>query len=325
MKRHIKIYLLFLAAIFLFVLSNYFNGENSINNEKKKDIALVLKTNADYYSKIIKMGADAAAREFNINLIYNAPDAEGDIDGLVKLVNQAIDNKVDALVLSVGHASALEEVTQKALKLKIPVVMIDAGMEDKNVQSVITTDNLDAGEKAVEEIIGISGLKSNVAIISPENGGENLDQREAGLLSELSRYNQINVLRKKYNPLDRDTAFNNAKEILGGSEKIDIIVALDSTATESAGDAAIYMNTAKDVKIIGFGSTIKIIEHLENGVIEASVIENPYSMGYLGVKTAVDILNRKSVPRLINTSSKIIYSNTIYLPENQKLLFPFVN
>jgi ribose transport system substrate-binding protein len=82
---------------------------------------------------------------------------------------------------------------------------------------------------------------------------------------------------------------------------------------------------AGKIRIVGFDSTPDEIEFLESDVIDSLIIQNPFSMGYLGVKYAVDAMNGKPVPKIVDTGSKVINKDNMYLPENQKLLFPLTD
>ncbi len=64
---------------------------------------------------------------------------------------------------------------------------------------------------------------------------------------------------------------------------------------------------------------------MEKDVIQSLVVQNPFSMGYLGVKYAVDAINNADIPQRVDTGSTVIDKNNMYLPENQKLVFPFTD
>jgi len=74
--------------------------------------------------------------------------------------------------------------------------------------------------------------------------------------------------------------------------------------------------------LIGFDNSPPIIQFLENGVIQAIIVQKPFNMGYLGIKSAVDTINGTAVDAVIDTGSVCITRDTMYTSENQKLLFP---
>lgn len=324
MKRVIRLFgfsLLFIAITFAGACSK----EVDLNNTEKKNIALIVKMNNGYHWGTVKLGADMAGREFNVNIDYNAPEDEEDIAGQIKLVNQALEKKVDALILAANDSKALVNVTEKAYDQRIPVIIIDSEVETNKIFSSITSDNLNAGNQAGKALIDTVGQKCNVAVMNFEKGTGNAEQRERGLSGVISQYPDIRVVAKEYCSSDTELAFRLTKKIIADNGEIGAVVAFNAIASEGVAEAVEQMNLAEKVKIIAFDNTPKEIDYLEKGVIRAIITQNPFSMGYLGVKYAVDAMSGKSIPKNVDTGSKIINRDNMYLPENQKLLFPSVN
>ncbi|MOA19354.1 hypothetical protein D3C78_1397310 [compost metagenome] len=84
------------------------------------------------------------------------------------------------------------------------------------------------------------------------------------------------------------------------------------------------MQAAKHVKLIGFDSSMKEISYLEEGVLQATIVQKPFNMGYLAVKTVIDARNGLKVQPKIDTGSEIITKENMYASDVQKLLFPFI-
>lgn len=297
---------------------------DSIKIEEKAKIALVLKMNTGYHWGTIKQGADTAAREFNVNIYFYAPLQEEDVNGQIELVNQALDADVDALILAASDFKQLVEVTEKAYDRKIPVIIIESLVDTDKIHSYIATDNLDAGRKAGNALVEIAGPKSNVAVMNFIKGTSNADDREKGLLEVIDQYPDINVVAKEYCLSNMNRAITLTKEIISKNEDLDAIVALNSVSSEGVAQAVEELGLGGKVKIIAFDSTIREIDYLAEGIIHAMVIQNPFSMGYLGVKYAVEMLNGNKIDSYYKTEAKVITKENMYLRENQKLLFPFI-
>ncbi|MBW7461445.1 substrate-binding domain-containing protein, partial [Paenibacillus sepulcri] len=103
------------------------------------------------------------------------------------------------------------------------------------------------------------------------------------------------------------------------------IIGLNEPTTVGAGRAIQELKLKDRVSLIGFDSSVNEIKLLDEGVMKATVIQRPFQMGYLSVKTAVDAVRGKKVPKMIDTGSLVITKQNMYEEENQKLLFPFVN
>lgn len=316
-----------IIILFVSFASRACTKDPSTSNTPKRNIALILKMNSGYHWGTIKMGADTAAREFNVDIDYAAPDDEEDIDGQIKLVDRVLDNKdkkVDALILAAADYNALVGVTEKACGKGIPVIIIDSEVNTKKINSYIATDNLEAGEKAGNILVKLTGVKANVAIMSFVKGTRNAEEREEGLLKTFSAYPGIKVVAKEYCLSNTRLAYTLAKKLILENPNLDAIVALNSISAEGVAQAVDEMDLEGRIKIIAFDSTSREIDYMEKGIIQATVIQNPFSMGYLGVKYAVDALDGKKIEKRIYTDSKVIVKETMYLPENQKLLFPFI-
>lgn len=306
------------------VLSGACTKTGNLEKTENKKIALIVKTIYGYYWGTVKLGADTAAREFNVNVDFNGPGNEQDVDGQIKLVEQALSENVDALILAASDYEGLVKVTEKAHDKRIPVIIIDSEVESGEIESYIATDNIDAGNKAGKAVVELAGKSCKVAIINFVKGSRNAEQREEGLLDTLSAYPGIQVVAKEYCSSDRELAFQLANEILAENRDTGVFVTFNDVASEGVADAVDQLNLAGQVKIVAFDNTPKEIDYLEKGVIQALIIQNPFSMGYLSVKYAVEALNGNTIPEYYNTGSYLITSENMYMPEYQKILFPIV-
>lgn len=314
----------FCLLLLCVILLNACSEHADLEIAKEKNIALIAKMNYGYHWGTVKMGANAAAREFNVNVDFAAPNDEEDISEQVRLVNQALNNQVDALILAAGDYEALVEVTEKAYNRQIPVIIIDSEVDTEKIHGCIATDNLDAGKKAGNVLLGVAGMDCRIGIINSINGSRNAEQREKGLLDVISQYPQMKVVAKKYCFSDTKLAYQLTREMIANYPEINAIVALNSISSEGAAQAIDEMDLEDKVKLIAFGSTLQEIDFMDKGVIQATIIQNPFSMGYLGVKYAVEAIEGKKIPKRVDTGSWAVSRENMYTPENQKRLFPII-
>lgn len=292
--------------------------------EKKSTITLITKMkNGDYWNTV-KMGADAAAREFGIDLEYQAPQDETDYTEQIRLMNQAIDQKVGSIVLAASDYEALIETTERAYDQKIPVIIIDSEVDSKKYYSFISTDNFEAGKKAGEEIIAQIGTSGRVAIMNFVKGSRNAQQREAGILEVFSKHPNITLVATEYCQSDVRKARDLTNKIFEKHGQINAIAALSSISAVGVAQAIHELNFDGKVKVVAFDSISEEIDFIDKNVIQTTIVQNPFTIGYLGVKYAREAMLGNKIPKKIDTDIKIITKENMYLPENQKLLFPFV-
>lgn len=319
-----KVLLIFSIILIIVIAFNGCSKSKDLNNsDDKRNITIIVKMKGGNYWDTVRQGADAAAKEFNANVSFIAADSETNYDEQIKLVNGAIENNVDAIILAASDYKELAAITDTAHSKKVPVIAIDTEVDSKYVKSFIGTDNVKAGEKAGEALVNILGVNGNVAIMSYVEGAQNAKQREEGLSKVLSKNPDIKVIDKKYCKSDADTAEKLTRELIETHKDLNAIVALNEAASIGVSKAVDDMKLGGKIKVVAFDNAPEEINLLESGVIQKTVIQNPFSIGYFGVKYAVDVIQGKKVPKVVDTGSKVIDKDNLYLQENQKLIFPF--
>lgn len=323
MKIYIKLFLLLLLTAgtvgFTACAGDYLHTA-----EQKKSIDVIVKMKEAEFYKTVKAGAEAAAKEFDVNIRFNAPDDELDVDGQIALVNEAIGKKSDGIVLAASDYKKLADVVDRAAAANIPVIIIDSALDSDRVTSVIATDNRAAGRMVAQKLIEISGDECIIAIMNFVKGSASADEREEGFLKEMEKHPKIKIVAKEYCFSDSKLSGELTGKILGEHPEVNTFVGLNAMATEGVARTIQSRGLGNKIKIIGVDSTPEEIDFIEDNVIQAAIVQRPFNMGYLGVKYAFQASEGKSVPKLVDTGSKVIDKSNMYTPENQKLLFPFV-
>ena len=128
------------------------------------------------------------------------------------------------------------------------------------------------------------GQSGQIAIVSFKQGERNTELREQGLLDEISKYPDVQVIDKVYSLTDRELAAQLTHNVMDKHPELDGIVALNEISSIGVASAVQSRNLQEKVKIITFDSTSEELELLQEGIIQATIIQNPFSIGYLGVK-----------------------------------------
>ncbi len=322
--KFIKIVLIMVLALCLIIMV-IGCVDSGFENEEKKHIEVIVKNKNTPFWAVVEMGAVAAGKEFGVDVHFDGPTDEKDIDGQINIVRKAIESEVDALVLAACDYERLVDIAHVAASEKIPVITIDSGLNSQKVKSFIGTDNVDAGKKLGQALVDKVGDKCKIAVMSFVKGAASCDQREEGLFETLGMYKDIQVLETLYCNSDEDTAEKLTMEIVEKYSDVEAIVGLNANGTTGAARAIIKLKKGNIIKIIGFDSTPEEIRYVEKDIIQSLVVQNPFSMGYLGVKYAYDAIINESVPKIVDTGSTVIDKVNMHYTENQKLVFPFTD
>jgi ribose transport system substrate-binding protein len=206
----------------------------------------------------------------------------------------------------------------------ISLVTMESSLNGDLSNGFIGTNNLAAGKKVAQAGAKLLPLISQIAIINFVKGSSTSADREKGVRQELAEHPGIKIMDTYFCDGVEENAYEYTKELLRSEYLIDGIVALNETATQGAARAVKEMGMSGKVKLIGFDSSIQEINLLEEGVIQSIVVQKPFNMGYLGVKTSVQLFKKLKINPRLDTGSEIITKDNMYTYENQKLLFPFV-
>lgn len=309
-----------------------------INTNKSRNIHLIVKMNRGDYWNTVKLGAEAAAQEFNVNLTFKAPDNESDIDEQVGMVEDSIKEKADVIILAASSYMGLAQVVDQAAYNKIPVISVDAEVGSGKVKTYIGSNGYEAGQKSAERLIQLLNGYGEIGIINFTNssqsgqqestsaieyGARDAEEREKGFLNYTARYSNVKVVEISYTTSSIQDAEELTEQMLLKYPRLRGIASLNETASQGAAKA-IRSRGLRNIKMVAFDSSPSMMELLQDGTVQATVIQNPFSNGYLAVKYAVEVIEGMDVTERVDTGTKLIDLDNMLWPENQKLLFPFV-
>lgn len=287
----------------------------------KRTIAVIPKGVSHIFWQTVRAGAEAAARENNVEIVWNGPAQETDYTGQSNIVEDAINRRVDGIVLAPTHKDALIPVVERAGREGIPVTIFDSGIGTDKYVSYVATDNRQGGRVAAERLAERLGGKGRIAILGVKVGSVSTDEREQGFQEVIkTKYPGIEIVAFQYGESDRARSLDRATDILTAHPDLNGFFASNESSTVGAVQAIKQKGLAGKITLVGFDSSPNLIDDLKAGAIDSLVLQNPYKMGYEAVKAMVTKLNGQSPPRQIDTGVKLLTKDNLETPEMQQLL-----
>lgn len=295
------------------------------------EIAVIPKGTTHEFWKSIHAGALAAATELHaegvtVNVIWKGPLREDDREQQVQVVENFTGRRVNGIVLAPLDARALVAPTEEAVRAGIPVVIIDSGLKSNAPVSTVSTDNYKGGVIGARRLGELLGGKGKVILLRVLAGSTSTEQREAGFLDTLAKeFPGLQILSSdQHAGATRDTAYRTSQNLLNrfGREVTGIFAPNESSATGmllAMRDAGL---TDGKVKLVGFDTGAQTVAALKSGDLQGLVVQNPFRMGYLGVKTVVAALRGKAVEREIDTGCALVTRENMSEPAMADLLNP---
>jgi simple sugar transport system substrate-binding protein len=239
-------------------------------------VALITHQSAgDTFWDIVRKGAQAAADKDNVELVYSADPNAGN---QANLVQNAIDQKVDGIAITLAKPDALKDVISKANAAGIPVVGLNSGVSEwqkLGLMEFFGQDETVAGE-ALGKRLNESGAKKAVCVIQ-EQGNIGLTQRCDGVKKTFSGSTETLYVNGTDMPSVQSTIAAKLKQ----DKAIDHVVTLGApfalTAVKSVSEAG------SDAKVATFDLNKQLTGAISEGTIEFAVDQQPYLQGYLAV------------------------------------------
>ncbi|RKP54154.1 hypothetical protein D7Z26_12310 [Cohnella endophytica] len=291
-----------------------------------RHVTVILKSlnvRQDFWQAVNK-GAEAAAKEMGAELTVAGPLQEGDVNDQIRILEQEIDRKPDAIVVAPLIDDRMPGILAKVRSAGIRLVVIDTPPDMKPAPVVVSNDHVEAGRLAGETSLTETNNRPIIAIISDAPESQISQQRLEGLKQSLAG-NKESANEIYYAGNSEDKAYAIAKRLLIQDKPFNTFITLNESATLGVAKLLEEQQKADVIHLIGFDSSVDEIQLLESGTLNAAIVQKPFNMGYLGVKTALRLIDRKKVAPATYIESNVITKLNMYTPENQKLLFPFIN
>ncbi len=319
-------YISFLIIALLFAAC----GSGDKNNDKKT-IAVIPKGTTQVFWQSVHAGAVKAGIEKNVNVIWIGPEKEDDRQQQIALLDNQIMNEVNGIVLAPLDEMALRRPVRAAVKKGIPVVIMDSGLKDSEevYSSFVATDNFAGGKLAAKKMGALLNGKGKVVVLRFVEGSSSTEKRANGFIEGIKAFPGIEIVSdEQYAGATKSTGQQTSENLLlrfrddKGNLTFDGVFCTNESSTYGMMMALRRLQLAKTVKFIGFDASDPLIEGLKNEEIQGIIIQNPFKIGYLGVKTMCDVLNNKKVAKRIDTGVAFLTLENLNDPKIKEIIHP---
>lgn len=288
-------------------------------------VALVAKSTETEFWLSVFAGAEAAATEYNLKLSISGPETEEDYESQNRMVAEAVAAGAEALVFSAidyeNNASAIDDAAHAGVK----IVAIDSSVASDMVSTYIGTDNYAAGQMAAQAALDRVEGELVVGIVNYDISSANGQERERGAVALLDESGRAEVVAVINTLAEAGQARDDTADMLTEHPEINVLLAFNEPTSVGAAEAVSELGLSESVFLVGFDSNVATVDGLQEGSVDALVVQNPYAMGYLGVESAYKLLSGQgdSLESTVDTSTQVVDRENIFTMDSQKALFAF--
>jgi ribose transport system substrate-binding protein len=321
MKKFPKLAAIGVAAAAL-VLSGCTTGDTGGGDEKPY-IAIISKGFQHQFWQAVRAGAEQAAEEFDVEITFEGPDTEADVEQQIQQLQVALDKSPAAIGFAALDSQAATPLREQAEAAGIPVIAFDSGVDSDIPVATAATDNLAAAAEAAKQMVEAIGGEGKVALIVHDQTSLTGVQRRDGFVEYIEENApDVEIVEIQYGGGDQAESADLAKAIIAAHPDLKGIYG------SNEGSAIGVVQAVKELGlpdgqliIIGFDSGKAQTDAIRDGLMYGAITQNPVGIGYETVKAAVAALNGETLPKSIDTGFYWYNAENIDDPEIAAVLY----
>lgn len=278
---------------------------NAIAADKPKIYFIVKATESDFWQIVIN-GGETAGKEFDVNFISQAAPTEADVAKQVAILETAIGDKPQAIVLAPTVEDALVPGIEKAVAAGIPMIIIDSQARTEQYTSFLASDNIAIGtiaaDKMAEALTKRFGKpEGKVAGITFMSGVGSLERRKQGFVDQIkAKYPGIEIVDFQDAQGKQGQTLAIVQNFLTAYPDLKGIFANNQyTGDETIRALDMAKKTGLATVVVDAGPLET--EGLKTGLTDFMIVQQPWKMGYMGVEYAVKAIKGEKLEKFIDT------------------------
>lgn len=277
-------------------------GAGNRDGKKGLKLAFVPKIKGIPYFTACQKGAEEAAKELGIQLVYEGP-TKADSNLQIDLLSSAIaSGEYDALAVACTEKDRVSPTLRQAKEQGLPVVTYDADAQPDSRDFFVNMATYDAVAKAmVDALIEQLGPepKGKIGIVTSSLEAPNQSEWAKRIKALLKKdHPGLEVLPEVVHGEDRDLGVKKARDLVQANRDRGLvgIIALTSVAVPATAEAVRQEKLAGTIKVTGVSTPRDMRDYVQDGTVQSFILWNPVDLGYLTVHVC-QLLHQKKMPR----------------------------
>jgi len=309
MKKNKLWTILFISILTVLCISIGIKGFRKDTSYKPKPvpkrIVLIGHIDNNPYWQVVNKGAEEAAAERGCILEYMSAK-DGSLKDGIRQLDMAIASKADGIITYVQEEEQYTSYINKGIEKEIPIVTIDTDAESSNRIAFVGSDNMAAGEAAAKALIKSAKSSGSIGIIVGSNSVTNQKERVKGFedfIKENSRLKVEAVEASDFSVLQAELV---TKKILKDKPYVDYLYCTSALDGVGAAKAVNELGLSNKIKIVCFDDMTETLDYVREGIILATILQDPYKMGYKSLEVVMDKIEGKQIQTQYDIAFKVI-------------------
>ena len=268
--------------------------------QDKLYVPLISKGFQHQFWQAVKVGADKAGAELGVEVTFEGPDNESQVDKQIDMLAAALAKNPSAIGFAALDSQAAIPLLKQAQEANIPVIAFDSGVDSDIPLATASTDNLAAAALAADKMAGLIGGEGKVAVVAHDQTSRTGVDRRDGFVNRIKeQHPNVEIVTIEYGGGDHLKSTEITKAILAANPDIKGIFGTNE------GSAIGVVNGVKEsgsnVVVVGYDSGKAQKDAIREGIMAGAITQNPVGIGYETVKAAVAAVKGETVEKNIDT------------------------
>jgi ribose transport system substrate-binding protein len=288
----------------------------------KPYIPVISKGFQHQFWQAVKLGAQNAAKDLNVDITFEGPETEAMVDKQVEMFQTALDKKPAAICLAAVDSKAFAPLLEKAKAANIPVIGFDSGVDSDIPVSTASTDNIAAAALIADKMATLIGGSGEVAVIAHDQTSRTGIDRVKGFTDQIkAKYPNIKIVDTQYGGGDQLKSTDIAKAVIGAHPNLKGYFGANEGSIIGVLNAVKELNMAGKLAVIGYDSGQQQMDAIRSGAESGAVTQDPIGIGYKCVDAALKASKGVALPKTIDTGFMWYDKTNIDDPKIQAVLY----
>lgn len=281
--------------------------------DDKVQIAYIVKAKSDEFWTTMEKGAYAYAEEKGVELSFQAPEKETDVEKQVQMVENAIVKGFDAIILSAADSKSLVPAIVKANKANIPVILVNDTIDEEalaaeggKVETYVGIDQYEAaslaGKYAAEHV-----TDGQILYLEGVSGVKALEDRLTGFADQVD----FNIVASQTAKCDRNEGFNVMQNVLSAHPEVNVVWAVNAEMGQGAIQAIEQAGFTGKVQVFDFDAASDDIAAIKAGTLTGTVAQYPDAQAAAAIQACLDVLDGKTLDAHTKTKAELITAENV--------------
>lgn len=280
--------------------TSFLHGSSTSTTPK---MGLSLSTLNNPFFVQIRSGAQAEAKKLGVKLTVT--DAQNDASQQANQLQNFTSSGIGAIIINPVDSDAASNSVKAADKARIPVIAVDRGVNNAQVDALVASDNVVGGELAAKTMATKLGGQGKIVILQGQAGTDAARERAEGFALGLKAFPGIKVVAEQPADFDRTKGLDVMSNLLQAHPDVQGVIAANDEMALGA-IKALGSKAGTSVPVVGFDGTPDGLTAVKNGTLYASVAQQPTLLGKLAVENALDAIHGKKVKEAVKVPVKVV-------------------